>query len=59
MTIKFLLHKEIKEIANAYMAHLVLPDTGAKAFAAHLLLPPDSYRDIKSTHHPTSGQVTI
>jgi len=32
MTIKFLLHKEIKEIkeiAKAQMAHLVLPDTQA------------------------------
>jgi hypothetical protein len=34
-------------------------DTQAKAFAAHLILPPDSYWDTQSTHHPTSGQVTI
>jgi hypothetical protein len=31
MTMKFLLHKDIKEIANAQMAHLVLPDTQANA----------------------------
>ncbi|MDP4810107.1 MAG: hypothetical protein NWR65_03120 [Saprospiraceae bacterium] len=28
---KFLLHKDIKEIANAQMAHLVLPGTQANA----------------------------
>jgi len=28
---KFLLHKDIKEKANAQMAHLVLPDTQANA----------------------------
>jgi hypothetical protein len=31
MTMKFLLHKDIKEIANAQMAHLVFPATQANA----------------------------
>jgi hypothetical protein len=34
---KFLLHKDIKEIANAQMAHLVLHDTQANA-SQNLLL---------------------
>jgi hypothetical protein len=29
MTMKFLLHKDIREIATAQMAHLVLPETQA------------------------------
>ena len=31
MIMKFLLHKDLKEIATAQMAHLVLPDTKANA----------------------------
>jgi hypothetical protein len=31
MTMKFLLHKDIKEIATAQMAHLVFADTRANA----------------------------